>query len=78
MTPQRIEILVDNYGWMHTAPMFLKHGDIVRLMKKRPWFSREFLGDKFLAMLRWEFDKVLNRFVFETMTDDGLNEMWPE
>ena len=77
MTNNYIEIIDDLGEWVQTAPMFLKRGDIVRLMKKRSFLSQEFIGDKFLATMRWEYDKVLKRFIFDTMTDDGLEEMWP-
>ena len=77
MTKYYIEIFDDLGKWVQTAPMFLRRGDIVRYMKIRPWLCREFLGGKFLATMRWEYDRVMKRFVFVTMTDDGLQEMWP-
>ena len=80
MTPYYIEKIDDLGEWIHTAPSFLKNGDIVRLMRIRSFPSREFIGDKFLATMRWDYNKHPNvrRFMFTTMTDDGLNEMWPD
>ena len=63
--------------WIQTGTMFLEHGELVRCMKERHWFLQLFLGDKFLAMTRWDYYPDARRFMLTTMTDDGKEEMWP-